>query len=135
MSERKANDKTVAEAIKTIEARGETVTNEKIKEITGGSLDTIMRVRRELEQKVVAAKDSPEALARFRLFYRSAYDDGYSARQPELDAFTGQVVQLIQERDADLFRLAKAMRHTSPLTTLAYLSFRQEEIDRAILRA
>ncbi|HEY0256458.1 MAG TPA: tyrosine-type recombinase/integrase [Candidatus Methylacidiphilales bacterium] len=31
----------------------------------------------------------------------------------------------------DLFRLAKAMRHTSPLTTLAYLSFRQEEIDRA----
>lgn len=34
----------------------------------------------------------------------------------------------------DLFRLAKAMRHTSPLTTLAYLSFRQEEIDRAILR-
>lgn len=35
----------------------------------------------------------------------------------------------------DLFRLAKAMRHTSPLTTLSYLSFRQEEIDRAILRA
>jgi integrase len=35
----------------------------------------------------------------------------------------------------DLFRLAKAMRHSSPLTTLAYLSFRQEEIDRAILRA
>lgn len=35
----------------------------------------------------------------------------------------------------DLFRLAKAMRHTSPLTTLAYLSSRQEEIDRAILRA
>jgi hypothetical protein len=100
MSERKANEKTVAEAIKTIQARGETVTNEKIKEITGGSLDTIMRVRRELEQKVVAAKDSPEALAHFRLFYRSAYDDGYSARQPELDAFTGQVVQLIQERDA-----------------------------------
>lgn len=37
--------------------------------------------------------------------------------------------------NGDLFRLAKAMRHTSPLTTLAYLSFRQEEIDRAILRA
>jgi integrase len=35
----------------------------------------------------------------------------------------------------DLFRLSKAMRHTSPLTTLAYLSFRQEEIDQAILRA
>jgi integrase len=35
----------------------------------------------------------------------------------------------------DLFRLAKAMRHTSPLTTLGYLSFREEEIDRAILRA
>jgi integrase len=37
--------------------------------------------------------------------------------------------------NGDLFRLAKAMRHSSPLTTLAYLSFRQEEIDRAILRA
>jgi integrase len=35
----------------------------------------------------------------------------------------------------DLFRLSIAMRHTSPLTTLSYLSFRQEEIDRAILRA
>jgi integrase len=34
----------------------------------------------------------------------------------------------------DLFRLSKALRHTSPLTTLAYLSFRQEEIDQAILR-
>jgi len=37
--------------------------------------------------------------------------------------------------NGDLFRLAVAMRHTSPLTTLAYLSFRQDEIDRAILRA
>jgi integrase len=35
----------------------------------------------------------------------------------------------------DLFRLSKAMRHTSPLTTLSYLSFREEEIDRAILAA
>ena len=35
----------------------------------------------------------------------------------------------------DLFRLAKAMRHSSPLTTLSYLSFKQDEIDRAILRA
>jgi integrase len=35
----------------------------------------------------------------------------------------------------DLFRLSKAMRHVSPLSTLSYLSFRQEEIDRAILRA
>ena len=35
----------------------------------------------------------------------------------------------------DLFRLSKALRHTSPLTTLAYLSFRQGEIDQAILRA
>ena len=35
----------------------------------------------------------------------------------------------------DIFRLSKAMRHTSPFTTLAYLSYRQDEIDRAILRA
>jgi integrase len=35
----------------------------------------------------------------------------------------------------DLFRLSKAMRHSSPLTTLRYLSFRQQEIDSAILRA
>jgi integrase len=35
----------------------------------------------------------------------------------------------------DIFRLSVAMRHTSPLTTISYLSFRQEEIDRAILRA
>jgi site-specific recombinase XerD len=33
----------------------------------------------------------------------------------------------------DLFRTAKAMRHSSPMTTLRYLSFKQEEIDRAIL--
>jgi integrase len=33
----------------------------------------------------------------------------------------------------DLFRLSKALRHSSPMTTLAYLSFRQEEIDDAIL--
>ncbi len=33
----------------------------------------------------------------------------------------------------DLFRTSKAMRHSSPLTTLRYLSFRQDEIDRAIL--
>jgi integrase len=35
----------------------------------------------------------------------------------------------------DIFRLSIALRHSSPLTTMAYLSFRQEEIDRAILRA
>jgi integrase len=35
----------------------------------------------------------------------------------------------------DIFRLSVAMRHTSPLTTISYLSFQQEEIDRAILRA
>jgi site-specific recombinase XerD len=35
----------------------------------------------------------------------------------------------------DLFRLSRAMRHTSPLTTLCYLSFQQPEIDNAILRA
>ncbi len=35
----------------------------------------------------------------------------------------------------DLFRLSKAMRHASPLSTLSYLSFRQEEIDQAILHA
>ena len=35
----------------------------------------------------------------------------------------------------DIYRLSKAMRHTSPFTTLAYMSYRQEEIDRAILRA
>jgi site-specific recombinase XerD len=33
----------------------------------------------------------------------------------------------------DLFRTAKAMRHSSPMTTLRYLSFKQEEIDQAIL--
>jgi integrase len=33
----------------------------------------------------------------------------------------------------DLFRLSKAMRHASPMTTLAYLSFEQEDIDEAIL--
>jgi integrase len=33
----------------------------------------------------------------------------------------------------DLFGLSKAMRHSSPMTTLAYLSFDQERIDRAIL--
>jgi integrase len=35
----------------------------------------------------------------------------------------------------DIFRLSIAMRHTSPLTTIGYLSFQQDEIDRAILRA
>jgi integrase len=33
----------------------------------------------------------------------------------------------------DIYRLSKAMRRTSPFTTLAYLSYKQEEIDRAIL--
>jgi integrase len=33
----------------------------------------------------------------------------------------------------ELFRLSKAMRHASPITTLAYLSFQQKEIDDAIL--
>lgn len=33
----------------------------------------------------------------------------------------------------DLFRTSKAMRHSSPMTTLRYLSFKQEEIDLAIL--
>ena len=35
----------------------------------------------------------------------------------------------------DLFRTSKALRHTSPMTTLKYLSFKQDEIDRAILAA
>jgi hypothetical protein len=35
----------------------------------------------------------------------------------------------------DIFRLSKAMRHTNVFTTLAYISYKQEEIDRAILRA
>ena len=35
----------------------------------------------------------------------------------------------------DIFRLSQAMRHTSVFTTLSYLSYRQEEIDRAILHA
>lgn len=33
----------------------------------------------------------------------------------------------------DLFRTSKALRYSSPLTTLRYLSFEQGEIDRAIL--
>jgi site-specific recombinase XerD len=40
-----------------------------------------------------------------------------------------------QSLGGDLFRLSKAMRHSSPMTTLAYLSFKQEEIDEAILAA
>ncbi len=35
----------------------------------------------------------------------------------------------------DLFRTSKAMRHASPMTTLSYLSFRQDEIDQAILES
>lgn len=35
----------------------------------------------------------------------------------------------------DLFRTSKVLRHTSVLTTLRYLSFEQNEIDRAILAA
>jgi site-specific recombinase XerD len=38
-----------------------------------------------------------------------------------------------QTLGSDLFRTSKAMRHSSPLTTLRYLSFKQEEIDSAIL--
>jgi integrase len=38
-----------------------------------------------------------------------------------------------QALGGDLFRTSKAMRHSSPLTTLRYLSFKQEDIDRAIL--
>jgi integrase len=38
-----------------------------------------------------------------------------------------------QALGGDLFRTSKAMRHSSPLTTLRYLSFKQEEIDQAIL--
>jgi len=38
-----------------------------------------------------------------------------------------------QALGGDLFRTSKAMRHSSPMTTLKYLSFKQEEIDRAIL--
>lgn len=34
----------------------------------------------------------------------------------------------------DLFALSKAMRHSSPMTTLAYLSFDQNRIDQAILK-
>ncbi len=33
----------------------------------------------------------------------------------------------------DLFRTSRALRHSSPLTTLRYLSFEQGEIDKAIL--
>ena len=35
----------------------------------------------------------------------------------------------------DLFALSRALRHSSPMTTLAYLSIDQTRIDRAILRA
>jgi hypothetical protein len=34
----------------------------------------------------------------------------------------------------DLFRTGKAMRHSSPLSTLRYLSFKQDEIDRAFFQ-
>jgi site-specific recombinase XerD len=34
----------------------------------------------------------------------------------------------------DLFRTSKATRHSSPPTTLRYLSFKEEEIDREILQ-
>jgi hypothetical protein len=33
----------------------------------------------------------------------------------------------------DLFSLSRALRHSSPLTTLAYVSFDQDVVDRAIL--
>jgi hypothetical protein len=129
MSEQKANDKSVAAAMEAIQARGENISNEKIKEITGGSLDTIMRVRRGLEQKTLAAKDSPEALAHFRLFYRLAYDDGYSARQPDLDALTAQTVQLVQERDAG------RGRERVLISELELLRLRQNELQGELTSA
>jgi integrase len=45
--------------------------------------------------------------------------------------FAANVYRALQ---GDLFGLSRALRHSSPLTTLAYLSFNQEKVDRAILR-
>jgi integrase len=57
---------------------------------------------------------------------------GMAGSQVCRKSFSANVYRALK---GDLFRLSKALRHTSPLTTLAYLSFRQEEIDEAILKA
>lgn len=101
MSERKADKTAVAAAMAAIRERGEEPTIEKIRaRIGGGSPDTIMNTRRQVEEEALAAKDSPELLGQFRLFYWSAHQAGRASCQTGLDGLTAQVVQLTHERDA-----------------------------------
>jgi site-specific recombinase XerD len=62
--------------------------------------------------------------------FRQAGVSGMAGTHCMRKTFANNVHQAL---GGDLFRTAKAMRHSSPLTTLKYLSFKQEEIDRAIL--
>jgi integrase len=56
--------------------------------------------------------------------------DGMRGTHIMRKTFAANVHRALQ---GDLFGLSRALRHSSPLTTLAYLSFKQDKIDRAIL--
>ena len=62
--------------------------------------------------------------------FREAGVTGMAGTHCMRKTFAGNVHRAL---GGDLFRTSKAMRHASPLTTLKYLSFKQEEIDSAIL--
>ena len=63
--------------------------------------------------------------------FRKAGVTGMAGTHCMRKTFAGNVHRAL---GGDLFRTSKAMRHVFPLTTLKYLSFKQEEIDRAILQ-
>ena len=105
MSQLKADERSVAEAMAAIREKGQEPTVERIRAyIGGGSPDVILAKRRLQLEKEMAAKDSPEALAHFRQFYRVAFDAGSASRQQETADLTRQVVQLTDERDASRTR-------------------------------
>lgn len=64
--------------------------------------------------------------------FKQAGVDGMAGTHCMRKTFAANVHRALQ---GDLFGLSRALRHSSPLTTLAYLSFDQDKIDRAILNS
>ena len=101
MSRQIATKHAVQVAKEKLEAAGEKVTAEKVRELVGGgSMDTILRFLHEIEQDAQAAQDPPGTWAAYRALSRDLHAQGRMARQPEIDKLTQELDTAQLELDA-----------------------------------
>jgi acyl transferase domain-containing protein len=95
----KATPKTVLDAMNDIEESGQTPTVERIQTKIGGSPNTILALRNQIEKNKLLGDDFQEVAA-VQLLIRKVRDRGRADRQLEIDSRNEELQTALLERDA-----------------------------------